>query len=214
MFLFTHHPLPDASMRVCVTTCWPRSSGKPSFHPALSTHLPLPLVPSQKLSKTKFNIQLLTLAQHRGWPGLEHRLLAGNHAKSLKLALLKKCHLVNRCPKPPGEHLGHSLRVFITRNLKELKAIMTDNKDFLLRRMFRSLKLLVKPSYTFRSSGTAVEAHYCWLKNYMGRRLWFASAFALSGTRSMRVRRINPQGRFGEKEPLSAICSPYKLLPF
>lgn len=212
MFLFTHHPLPDASMRVCVTACWPRSSVKPSFHPALSTHLALPLSPSRKLSKTKFNIQLLTLAQHRGWPGLEHRLLAGNHAK---LALLKKCHLVNRCPKPPGEHLGHSLRVFITRNLKELKAIMTDNKDFfLLRRMFRSLKLLVKPSYTFRSSGTAVETHYCWLKNDMGRILQFASAFALSGTRSMRFRRIKPQGRFGEKEPLSAICSRYKLLKF
>lgn len=210
MLPFTHHPLPDASMRVCVTTCWSRSSVKPFFHPAISTHLRLPLILSWKLSKTRFNIQPLTLAQHRGWPGLEHRLLAGNHAESLKLALLEKCHLVHRCPKPPAEHLGHSLRVFITRNLKKLKAVMTDSKDLLLRSMFGSLTLLAKPSYTFRSSGTAVEAHYCWLKNYMGRRLWFASAFALSGTRSVGVR-INPQGRFGEKEPLSAICSPYKL---
>lgn len=44
----------------------------------------------------------------------------------------------------------------------------------------------------------------------MGRRLWFASAFVLSGTRIKR--RMNPQGRLGEKEPLSAIHSQYKFL--
>lgn len=88
---------------------------------------------------------------------------------------------------------------------------MANDKALLVRRRFGSLTLLAKPFYTFRTSGTdIVDAHYCWLKNYMGRRLWFASAFVLSGTRSKR--RMNPQGRLGEKEPLSTIHSQYKLL--
>lgn len=144
-----HDPLPDASMRVCVTTRWPRSSVKPS---SLSTHPTPPQKPSQ-IRFTAWPSNHLYSAQCRGLPGLEVRLLGGGRQRcqSLKLALLKKCHLVNRCTKPPVEQPGHSVRMLITRNLKELKAIMTNNKVFLLRRTFGSLRLLAKPSYKFRS---------------------------------------------------------------
>lgn len=82
---------------------------------------------------------------------------------------------------------------------------MANSKAFLLR-TFGSLTFLAKPFYTFRTSGTdAVDGHYCWLKNYMGRRMQVASVFELSGTRSKR--RMNPQGRLGEEEPLSTIHS-------
>jgi len=43
----------------------------------------------------------------------------------------------------------------------------------------------------------------------MGRILWFASGFVLSVTRSKR--RMNPQGRIGEKESSSAVSFQYKL---
>lgn len=64
--------------------------------------------------------------------------------------------------------------------------IMANSKSFwvFMRRTLESLTLLAKPFYTFEISETdAVDAYYCWLKNYMGRRQWFDGAFALSGTK-------------------------------
>lgn len=52
------------------------------------------------------------------------------------------------------EQPGHSLRLHITRNLKELKEIIANSKAFSLRRTLGSLALLAKPSHTFRTSGT------------------------------------------------------------
>lgn len=117
-----------------------------------------PVIP-RKPSKIRFTVWPSKCLHWGWWPGLELRLLqeGWKSCQSLKLSQLKKCHLTNRSPKPPGEHPGsppgeHSSSQEIWRSCS------ISNKAFffffLPKRTFGSLTSLTKPFYTSSSSGT------------------------------------------------------------